>query len=116
MQKTTSVTMCVMPVKKVHSEEEVNWIQCDVCLRFFRGEQFFDLHKKTTAEGNSTCQNIYRCTDCGWTVSEKLDRNHKCGQMYCEKCRNFSRRSPMLQKPEQKIFTETMSIELMDEE
>ena len=105
--------------RKVHSEEEANWIQCDVCLRFFRGQQCFNLHKKTTAEGNSTCRNIYRCTDCGKTINKRMHKKHHlCGERYCNICKDFYPEGHQCyMKPEdENDFEVPMSIELMDEE
>ena len=59
------------------------------CHRYFRGQECFDLHKKRTIKGNSTCLALYRCTQCGKTVNRKMDKKHLCGQSYCNVCKGF---------------------------
>ena len=44
--------------RKVHEPSFKNWIECDKCHRFFRGQQCFDLHKRTTVKRNSICKSI----------------------------------------------------------
>ena len=75
--------------RKVHDSSQEDWIQCDRCCRFFLGNECFDLHKRTTAKGKSTCNTIYQCKDCGKTVNRKLDLNHRCGQTFCKHCEDF---------------------------
>ncbi len=98
--------------RKVHELSEDHWIQCETCHRFFRGPECFDLHQQTTVKGNSTCKCIYRCQDCGKTVNKKLDKTHRCGQIYCNTCKEFfqeDHRCYML--PEERHFEQPMSIE-----
>jgi len=75
--------------RKIHEVTEENWIQCHTCHRFFKGKTCFELHRKTTAKGNSTCGKLYRCQDCGKTVNKTIDKQHQCGQIYCNQCRDF---------------------------
>ncbi|XP_052806406.1 uncharacterized protein LOC128235642 [Mya arenaria] len=76
--------------RKVHNEPaDMDWLHCDSCNRFFRGQACFDLHEKLTMKGNSTCKSIYRCGECGKTVNRRIDKAHKCGQTYCHTCKDF---------------------------
>ena len=104
--------------RKVHKQSSDNWVECDKCHRFFKGQECFELHKKTTIKGNSTCKWIYRCTDCGKTVNGKIDKNHVCIQVYCKTCEAFYPKGhKCYMKPEEPCYP-SMSIEeeLIDEE
>lgn len=98
--------------RKVHDEAETEWIHCEECNRFFRGPECFALHVKVTAKGISTCNCIHRCGDCGKTVNKKLDKNHQCGQMYCNTCKEFFPKGHLCyMKPEESDFQQPMSVE-----
>ena len=104
--------------RKVHEVSAEDWIQCESCLRFFRGQLCYELHKKTTAKGNSICKSIYRCTDCGKTVNRKLDKNHICGRTYCHACQDFfDENHQCYMMPEEPCVQPNMSVaeELIDE-
>lgn len=76
--------------RKVHNESEENWIHFETCNRFFHGDECFELHKKTTSKGNSTCQSIFRCADCGKTIHRHMHlKSHVCGERYCNTCKDF---------------------------
>lgn len=75
--------------RKIHKEDESDWIYCNICNRFFRGRICFDLHSQTTSRGNSTCASIYRCSNCNKTVNKKIDSKHVCGRIYCNRCKDF---------------------------
>lgn len=75
--------------RKIHKEDESEWIYCKICNRFFRGRICFDLHSQTTSRGNSTCASIYRCSNCNKTVNKKIDSKHVCGRIYCNRCKDF---------------------------
>ena len=76
--------------KKIHDQSEDPWVRCDDCYRFFRGQECFKLHKKTTEKGNSTCRIYSRCADCGKTINKILSsKPHQCGSTYCELCKDF---------------------------
>ena len=104
--------------RKVHEVSAEDWIQCESCRRFFRGQVCYELHKKTTAKGNSICNSIYRCTDCGKTVNRKLDKNHVCGRTYCHACQDFyDENHQCYMMPEEPCVQPNMSVaeELIDE-
>jgi len=75
--------------RKVHDEVDGDWTHCDVCNRYFKGQECFDLHTKMTVKGNSTCSTIYRCHECDKTVNKAIDKYHQCGQTYCNTCKDF---------------------------
>ena len=98
--------------RKVHEPSFENWIECDKCHRFFRGQQCFDLHKRATLNGNSICKSVYRCNECGKTVNRKLDKNHVCGRIYCHTCRDFFNKDHQCYiMPEESSFQQPLSIE-----
>ena len=104
--------------RKVHDVSAEDWIQFASCPRFFRGQVCYELHKRTTAKGNSICKSIYRCTDCRKTVNRKLDKNHVCGRTYCHVCQDFfdeNHKCHMM--PEEPCVQPNMSVagELIDE-
>ncbi|KAL5015554.1 hypothetical protein ScPMuIL_005648, partial [Solemya velum] len=50
----------------------------------------YDLHRKETENGNSTCKNLYRCTACAKTINKNLTkRKHTCGEIYCKTCKDY---------------------------
>ena len=97
--------------RKIHEPSEGEWLQCEKCHRFFRGQECFDLHIKSTAKGNSTCTCIRRCGDCGKTVNKKIDKAHKCGQIYCNTCKDFFPDSHQCYIVPEEKGNEPMSIE-----
>ena len=77
--------------KGIHKESGTA-MKCDDCLRWFDGEKCFDMHKKTTSSGRSTCNSVYICENCNHTVNNDWhkDKNpHRCGNVYCKVCRNW---------------------------
>ena len=100
--------------RKIHEPFEGDWIECEKCHRYFRGQECFDLHMKLTAKGNSTCVIMNRCLDCGKTVNKKMDKNHVCGQMYCNLCKGFfpeTHKCYMIIPETKELEEEPMSIE-----
>ena len=78
--------------RKTHEEaNEDDWIHCEDCCRFFQGQKCFELHKKTTLKGNSTCLSIFRCGGCGKTINRNMHKKkiHVCGEKYCNTCKGF---------------------------
>ncbi len=73
--------------RKIHEEHDDAWIPCNICNRYFKGEDCFSLHQRTTKNGNSTCNTFYRCTDCGHTINNKRKtKQHVCGEILCKLC------------------------------
>ena len=77
--------------KKIHTKlSEAEWIHCVQCKRFFQGEICFDIHKRETEKGNSTCNSYHRCQECNQTLNMKLHKKeHRCGEIYCKICKDF---------------------------
>ncbi|XP_045168552.2 uncharacterized protein LOC123531553 [Mercenaria mercenaria] len=76
--------------RKIHGFLDEDRILCNNCNRYFYVAECFDLHRRVTTKGNSTCKIIYRCKDCSRTVNTKLSkRQHICGNSYCDICKNF---------------------------
>lgn len=76
--------------RKIHKSSEEESISCNKCNRHFRGRECFNLHRRLTTKGNSTCSLIYRCKDCNSTVNTKLSKKqHICGNVYCDICKDF---------------------------
>ncbi len=73
--------------RKIHEEHDDEWILCDSCNRYFKGQECFSLHQRMTKKGNSTCNTFYRCQDCGSIVNKKRrHKQHVCGEIYCKLC------------------------------
>ena len=76
--------------KSIHADEG-EWVICNDCNRYFKGDICYDLHKKTTPNGNSTCKQYYRCT-CGQQVNKAMHKkknSHRCDNIYCKTCKDF---------------------------
>lgn len=75
---------------KIHEESEEDWIYCADCNRYFKGTNCYELHKKSTTNGTSTCKSYYRCKKCNQTVNKKMHKkDHKCGEVYCKTCKDY---------------------------
>jgi hypothetical protein len=57
-------------------------MHCQDCGRYFKGPTCFNLHKKKTPSGNSTCTPCCKCKNCGQTVNKRVV-DHTCGNVYC---------------------------------
>jgi hypothetical protein len=51
--------------KNIHDQAEDDWIHCQDCGRYFKGPTCFNLHKKTTPFGSSTCTSVGILVDTG---------------------------------------------------
>ena len=58
-------------------------IKCSACKRMFNSQTCYDIHKS-----NSICKNKRKCDDCDIEYSGRYE--HRCNQIYCDKCKNFS--------------------------
>lgn len=75
---------------KIHEGSEEDWIYCADCNRYFKGTNCYELHKKSTKNGASTCKSYYRCKQCNQTVNKKMHKkDHKCGKVYCKTCKDY---------------------------
>ena len=46
---------------KIHAGSEEDWIYCADYNRYFKGTSCYELHRKRTKNGASTCKSYYRC-------------------------------------------------------
>ncbi|XP_045211635.2 uncharacterized protein LOC123563108 [Mercenaria mercenaria] len=100
--------------RKVHEKNDLNeWIHCQICNRYFQGQECFDLHAKITYKGNSTCKTYYRCAECSTTIKRKMHKkDHVCGERYCDTCKIFvSETHQCFMMPEETADDTSMSVE-----
>ena len=75
---------------KIHSSYASNWKHWHDCNRNFKGEVCYELHKKETKTGKSTCKLYYRCKDCLQTINKEMHKKaHTCGERFCKRCQDF---------------------------
>ena len=58
-------------------------IKCHDCKRNFKSQSCYDTHK-----GNTVCKYKRKCDDCDIEFNGRFE--HRCNQIYCDKCKNFS--------------------------
>ncbi|XP_041479156.1 uncharacterized protein LOC121426824 isoform X1 [Lytechinus variegatus] len=65
------------------------WIHCKFCRRNFKNPGCFENHLKKGKADASICQKVKRC-ECGQIVDARRTNpsEHKCYQVYCERCRS----------------------------
>ena len=67
--------------------------KCNDCLRDFRNDQCFQLHKTIRQKrGKSFCNEVFICKKCKKFVSLLRRKNtavHVCGEIFCKVCQNF---------------------------
>ena len=86
-----SCNMSCHRCRQIHEQEEgVKWVSCDDCNRHFKGALCFEMHKKQTKHGNSTCSTLYTCTQCNQLINrQRQKKEHKCGEIFCDTCKDF---------------------------
>jgi len=67
---------------KTHERCDQPWVNCPDCHRYFRGEECYRLHKKTSPKGKSTCNSYYRCKQCDQTINIKMHKKVMFAEKY----------------------------------
>ncbi len=63
--------------------------ECADCGRVFRSQACYDRHKEPLGAGQSVCQQVKRCTECGTSVIVRNMPHHICGKAKCKTCKEF---------------------------
>ena len=63
---------------------------CDQCNRVFLGPSCFDAHLQRPRRGRSVCQRFQVCSHCKKFLSFEKERIHKCDEVYCSTCDEWS--------------------------
>ncbi len=62
---------------------------CEECGRTFKSQACYDRHKEALGAGQSVCQMVKRCTECGNSVIVYNMPHHICGKSKCRTCKEF---------------------------
>ena len=62
---------------------------CMDCGRVFRSQECYDRHKEPIGKGQSVCQLVKKCTECGDSVIIHNMPHHICGKTKCRTCKEF---------------------------
>ncbi len=62
---------------------------CEECGRVFRSQACYDRHKEPLGPGQSVCQLVKKCTECGDSVITYNMPHHICGKTKCRTCKEF---------------------------
>ena len=62
---------------------------CEECGRVFRSQACYDRHKEPLGAGQSVCQLVKKCTECGDSVIIYNMPHHICGKTKCKTCKEF---------------------------
>ena len=62
---------------------------CEECGRVFRSQACYDRHKEPLGAGQSVCQLVKKCTECGDSVIIYNMPHHICAKTKCRTCREF---------------------------
>ena len=62
---------------------------CEECGRVFRSQACYDRHKEPLGAGQSVCQLVKKCTECGNSVIVHNIPHHICGKTKCRTCKGF---------------------------
>ena len=74
----------------IHEFKSEKWIYCRDCHRHLQNGVCFELHKRQTKLGKSTCEKYFKCNKCDQTINMKYHKNqHVCGENYCKVCKDF---------------------------
>ncbi len=81
---------------------------CAECGRTFKSQACYDRHKEGLGAGQSVCQTVKRCTQCGNSVIVYNMPHHICGRTKCRTCGEFVKNEDMdthlcyMQRPKKK--------------
>ena len=74
----------------IHDFKSVEWVYCKDCHRHLQDGVCFELHKRKTKLGKSTCEKYFKCENCDQTVNMEYHKSqHVCGENYCKVCKDF---------------------------
>ncbi len=62
---------------------------CMDCGRMFKSQECYDRHKEPLGKGQSVCQLVKKCTECGDSVIIHNMPHHICGKTKCRTCKEF---------------------------
>ncbi|KAK3917051.1 DNA polymerase [Frankliniella fusca] len=81
--------------------ESVDYIDCDLCGRFFGSQECFEYHRdaKIHAHGTTTCQVKKYCSKCNSVYSlnargKRKRTQHVCNSYYCKYCKDIVVEAP----------------------
>lgn len=74
----------------IHEFKSEEWIYCKDCHRHLQNGVCFELHKRKSKLGKSTCEKYFKCNKCDQTINMKYHKNqHVSGENYCKVCKDF---------------------------
>ncbi len=85
---------------------------CGDCGRTFRSQACYDRHKEPLGAGQTICQQVKRCTECGESVVVRNMPHHICGKAKCKTCKEFVANKDRgthrcyMKRPEEKDYEE----------
>ena len=62
---------------------------CEECGRTFKSQACYDRHKEALGAGQSVCQLVKKCAECGNSVIVYNMPHHICGKTKCRTCKEF---------------------------
>ena len=62
---------------------------CADCGRMFKSQTCYDRHKEPLGKGQSVCQLVRKCAECGASVIIHNMPHHICGETKCKTCKEF---------------------------
>ncbi len=85
---------------------------CGDCGRTFKSQACYDRHKEPLGAGQSVCQQVKRCTECGESVIVRNMPHHICDKAKCKTCKEFVTNKDKgthrcyMKKPEERDYEE----------